>query len=187
MSLRPRTARVVRDGHEADIPVEEVLPGDVVVVRPGEKVPVDGAIVSGHSAVDESMLTGESLPVEKAEGEPVYGATLNRTGSFHLRATRVGRETALAQIIRLVEEAQGSKAPIQRLADYVASIFVPAVMVVRGGGVRGLDVRWAGRRHRLRPAGSGGGADHRLPVCARPGDADGDHGRHRAVAPRWAC
>ena len=130
MSLGARTARVVRDGHEADIPVEEVLPGDVVVVRPGEKVPVDGVIVSGHSAVDESMLTGESLPVEKAEGEPVYGATLNRMGSFHLRATRVGRETALAQIIRLVEEAQGSKAPIQRLADYVASIFVPAVMVV---------------------------------------------------------
>ncbi len=130
MSLGARTARVVRDGREADIPVEEVLPGDVVVVRPGEKVPVDGVIVSGHSAIDESMLTGESLPVEKAEGDPVYGATLNRMGSFHLRATRVGRETALAQIIRLVEEAQGSKAPIQRLADYVASIFVPAVMVI---------------------------------------------------------
>jgi Cu+-exporting ATPase len=102
----------------------------VVVVRPGEKVPVDGVVVEGHSAVDESMLTGESLPVEKTAGDPVYGATLNRMGSFHLRATRVGRETALAQIIRLVEEAQGSKAPIQRLADYVASIFVPAVMVV---------------------------------------------------------
>jgi Cu+-exporting ATPase len=130
MSLGARTARVVRDGREADIPVDEVLPGDVVVVRPGEKVPVDGVVVEGHSAVDESMLTGESLPVEKTAGDPVYGATLNRMGSFHLRATRVGRETALAQIIRLVEEAQGSKAPIQRLADYVASIFVPAVMVV---------------------------------------------------------
>ena len=130
MSLGARTARVVRDGREADIPVDEVLPGDIVVVRPGEKVPVDGVVVDGHSAVDESMLTGESLPVEKTAGDPVYGATLNRMGSFQLQATRVGRETALAQIIRLVEEAQGSKAPIQRLADYVASIFVPAVMIV---------------------------------------------------------
>jgi Cu+-exporting ATPase len=130
MSLGARTARVVRDGREADIPVEEVLPGDLVIVRPGEKVPVDGVVIDGYSSVDESMLTGESLPVEKTEGEPVYGATLNRMGSFRMRATRVGRETALSQIIRLVEEAQGSKAPIQRLADYVASIFVPAVMVV---------------------------------------------------------
>ena len=130
MNLGARTARVVRDGREADIPVEEVLPGDVVIVRPGEKVPVDGAVLDGHSAVDESMLTGESLPVEKTAGDPVYGATLNRMGSFRLRATRVGRETALSQIIRMVEEAQGSKAPIQRHADYVASIFVPAVMVI---------------------------------------------------------
>jgi P-type Cu+ transporter len=130
MNLGARTARVVRDGREADIPVEEVLPGDVVVVRPGEKVPVDGVVLEGHSSVDESMLTGESLPVEKTEGAPVYGATLNRMGSFRMRATRVGRETALAQIIRLVEEAQGSKAPIQRLADYIASIFVPAVIAV---------------------------------------------------------
>ena len=130
ITLGARTARVVRDGREADIPVEEVLPGDVVVVRPGEKVPVDGVVVDGHSAVDESMLTGESLPVEKTGGDPVYGATLNRMGSFRMRTTRVGRETALSQIVRLVEEAQGSKAPIQRLADYVASIFVPAVMVV---------------------------------------------------------
>jgi Cu+-exporting ATPase len=130
MNLGARTARVVRDGREADIPIEEVLPGDIVIVRPGEKVPVDGAVLDGHSAVDESMLTGESLPVEKTAGDPVYGATLNRMGSFRLRATRVGRETALSQIIRMVEEAQGSKAPIQRLADYVASIFVPAVMVI---------------------------------------------------------
>src|SRR5690606_15853727 len=115
MNLRARTARVVRDGREADIPVEEVLPGDIIVVRPGEKVPVDGVIIDGHSSVDESMLTGESMPVEKTPGEPVYGATLNRMGAFRMRATRVGRETALSQIIRLVEEAQGSKAPIQRL------------------------------------------------------------------------
>ena len=133
MSLRARTARVVRDGREADIPVEEVVAGDILVVRPGEKVPVDGTVVGGYSALDESMLTGESLPIEKTSGDFVYGATINRTGSFHMRATRIGRETALAQIIRLVEEAQGSKAPIQRLADYVASIFVPVVMLIALG------------------------------------------------------
>ncbi len=130
IGLRPKTARVLRDGVEADIPVEEVVAGDTVSVRPGEKVPVDGVVLDGHSAVDESMLTGESLPVEKGADDPVYGATLNRVGHFRLRATRVGRETALAQIIRLVEEAQGSKAPIQRLADFVASIFVPTVLAV---------------------------------------------------------
>ncbi len=130
IELRAKTARVVRDGREADIPVEEVIAGDVVLVRPGEKVPVDGVVIDGHSAVDESMLTGESLPVEKGAGAAVYGATLNVVGSFRLRATRVGSESALSQIIRLVEEAQGSKAPIQRLADFVASIFVPAVMLV---------------------------------------------------------
>ncbi len=113
-----------------DIPVDEVLVGDVVVVRPGEKIPVDGEVLEGRSAVDESMLTGESLPVEKGPGDEVIGATLNRTGSFRFRATKVGRDTALAQIVRLVEEAQGSKAPIQRLADYVASIFVPVVLVI---------------------------------------------------------
>ncbi len=130
IGLRARTARVLRDGREADIPVEEVLPGDVVSVRPGEKVPVDGVVLDGHSAVDESMLTGESLPVEKTAGDTAYGATMNRTGTFRLTATRVGSESALSQIIRLVEEAQGSKAPVQRLADYIASIFVPIVMVI---------------------------------------------------------
>ena len=130
MGLRARTARIQRDGREMDIPVEEVVPGDVVSVRPGEKVPVDGVVLDGHSAVDESMLTGESLPVEKTEGEAVYGATMNRTGAFRLTATRVGSETALSQIIRLVEQAQGSKAPVQRLADYIASIFVPIVILI---------------------------------------------------------
>jgi len=130
MALGARTARVLRDGREVDIPVDEVVAGDVVAVRPGEKLPVDGVVIAGHSAVDESMLTGESLPVEKTEGDPVYGATLNRTGAFRLRATRVGSETALAQIVRLVGEAQGSKAPVQRLADYIASIFVPVVIAV---------------------------------------------------------
>jgi Cu+-exporting ATPase len=115
---------------EIDIPVEEVVVGDVVVVRPGEKIPVDGVVTEGRSAVDESMLTGESIPVEKGPGDEVIGATLNKTGSFRFLATKVGRDTALAQIVRLVEEAQGSKAPIQRLADYIASIFVPVVLAV---------------------------------------------------------
>jgi len=128
MGLRPVTARVVRDGKEVDLPVAEVVVGDIILVRPGEKVPVDGEVVDGHSSVDESMLTGESLPVEKGPGQPAFGATLNRTGAFRFRATKVGRDTVLSQIIRLVEEAQGSKAPIQRLADQVSAWFVPAVI-----------------------------------------------------------
>ena len=127
MGLRPKTARVVREGAETDIPIEAVVKEDLVVVRPGEKIPTDGVVVSGNSSVDESMLTGESMPVAKQPGAEVFAATMNRTGSFTFRATRIGAETALAQIIRLVEEAQGSKAPIQRLADKVASVFVPVV------------------------------------------------------------
>jgi P-type Cu+ transporter len=130
LGLQARTARVVRDGQEVDIPVEQVAAGDVVVVRPGEKIPVDGIVLAGRSAVDQSMLTGESIPVEKGPGDEVIGATLNKVGSFRFRATKVGRDTALAQIVRLVEEAQGSKAPIQRLADVVTSYFVPAVIGV---------------------------------------------------------
>jgi P-type Cu+ transporter len=130
MGLQARTARVIRGGVERDIPVEAVLAGDLVRVRPGEKVPVDGVIQEGRSALDESMLTGESLPVEKGPGDEVIGATLNKTGSFAFRATKVGKDTALAQIVRLVEEAQGSKAPMQQLADTVAGYFVPAVIAV---------------------------------------------------------
>jgi Cu+-exporting ATPase len=130
MGLQARTARVIRDGAEQDIPVEAVQTGDLVRVRPGEKIPVDGVIVEGASAVDESMLTGESLPVDKGPGGTVIGATLNKTGSFVFRATKVGPDTTLAQIVRLVEEAQGSKAPIQRLADTVSSYFVPAVLAI---------------------------------------------------------
>lgn len=133
LGLQARTARVVRDGREADIPVEEVQVGDLVVVRPGEKVPVDGVIVGGTSTLDESMVTGESLPVTKGPGHPVIGATLNQTGAFRFRATKVGRDTMLAQIVRLVEEAQGSKAPIERLVDLIASRFVPAVIFVAIG------------------------------------------------------
>ncbi|MEX0698773.1 MAG: heavy metal translocating P-type ATPase, partial [Acidimicrobiia bacterium] len=130
IGLQAKTARVVRDGVEIDLPVEEVVVGDVVVVRPGEKIPVDGQIVSGSSAVDESMVTGEPIPVEKTEGATVIGATINRTGSFRFQATRVGRDTMLAQIIRMVRDAQGSKAPIQRTVDKVSGYFVPAVLIV---------------------------------------------------------
>ncbi len=130
MGLQAKTARVIRNGIEQDIPVEAVVAGDLVRVRPGEKVPVDGIIEEGRSALDESMLTGESLPVEKGPGDEVIGATLNKTGGFVFRATKVGKDTTLAQIVRLVEEAQGSKAPIQRLADTVSGYFVPAVLVI---------------------------------------------------------
>ena len=140
MGLRPKTARVVRDGAEVDVPVEGVRVGDLVLVRPGERVPVDGVIVEGHSAVDESMLTGEPIPVDKSPGDELTGATINRQGLLKFEATRVGAETALAQIVRLVQEAQGSKAPIQRLADRVAGIFVPAVITI---ALVTLAVWWA--------------------------------------------
>ena len=128
--LQPRTARLVRDGHLVDVPVEDVLPGDEIVVRPGEKLPVDGEVIDGASWVNESMLTGESAPVQKSAGDQVFGATLNTTGGFRFRATCVGRDTALAQIVRLVEDAQASKAPIQRLVDVVAAYFVPTVIAL---------------------------------------------------------
>ena len=132
IGLQPRTARVLRDGAEVDVPIAEVVHADLVRVRPGEKVPVDGIVVEGSSAVDEAMLTGEALPVSKAAGDEVIGSTLNTTGTFTFRATRVGSETALAQIVRLVEQAQGARPPIARLADHIASWFVPAVMAVAG-------------------------------------------------------
>ena len=130
IGLQAKTARVIRDGVEMDIPFEEVLVGDTVVVRPGEKIPVDGVVLEGTSSVDESMITGESIPVEKHAGDEVIGATMNQTGSFRFRATKVGKDTALAQIIRLVQDAQGSKAPIQRVVDQVAHYFVPTVIIL---------------------------------------------------------
>ena len=130
LELRPATARVIRNGVEFDLPVDQVREGDLLRVRPGDKVPVDGILTDGASALDESMLTGESLPVEKVAGDRVIGATLNTSGSFVMRAEKVGSETALEQIVRLVEQAQGSKAPIQRLADRVTGWFVPAVVGV---------------------------------------------------------
>jgi Cu+-exporting ATPase len=128
IGLQAKTARVLRGGVETDIPLGQVRVGDIVIVRPGEKVPVDGVITQGSSALDESMLTGESMPVQKQVGDTVIGATLNRTGSFQFRATRVGKDTALAQIVRMVQEAQGSKAPVQRLVDQVSAVFVPIVL-----------------------------------------------------------
>ena len=128
IGLKPKTALVIRDGKEIEIPVEDVQVGDLILVRPGERVPVDGIVRQGYSSIDESMITGESIPVEKKMGDEVIGATINKTGSFQFEATKVGKDTTLAQIIRLVEEAQGSKAPIQRLADVIASYFVPIVI-----------------------------------------------------------
>jgi Cu+-exporting ATPase len=130
MGLQTKTARVIRAGQTMDIPLDQVMHGDVVIVRPGEKVPVDGEIISGSSSVDESMITGESLPVEKHEGDIVIGGTMNKTGSFEFKATRVGSETTLAQIIKLVEDAQGSKAPIQAIADRISAYFVPTVITI---------------------------------------------------------
>src|SRR5439155_6879818 len=128
MGLQAKTARVVRAGQEQAVPVDEVAAGDLVLVRPGEKFPVDGVVVAGRSTVDESMLTGESQPAEKRPGDAVTGATLNGQGLIKFEATKVGRDTALAQIVRLVQQAQGSKAPVQRLADQISAVFVPAVI-----------------------------------------------------------
>lgn len=130
MGLQPKTARIIKDGIEMDIPIERVEIGDIIVVRPGERIPVDGVIVEGNSAVDESMITGESIPIDKATDDEVIGATINKFGTFKFRATKIGKDTVLSQIIKLVEDAQGSKAPVQRLADKISGIFVPIVVVI---------------------------------------------------------
>ncbi len=130
MGLRPKTAHVLREETEVEVPIDEVVVGDIMLVKPGEKIPVDGVVIDGRTAIDESMLTGESLPVEKSQGDNVIGATINKSGLIKFEATKVGKETALAQIIRLVEAAQGSKAPIQKIADKVSAIFVPAVIAI---------------------------------------------------------
>ncbi|MDO8493386.1 MAG: heavy metal translocating P-type ATPase, partial [bacterium] len=130
IGLQAKTARIIRDGKEIDVEIKDVLIGDIIRVRPGEKIPVDGTIVDGESSIDESMVTGESIPTDKTKGDSVIGATINKTGTFTFKATKVGSETMLAQIIKLVEDAQGSKAPIQRLADLVSSYFVPIVIIL---------------------------------------------------------
>lgn len=132
LGLKAKTAIQIKNGIEVDVPIENIEPGDILIVKPGGKVPVDGIVTEGSTLIDESMLTGESLPVEKKIGDPVIGSTLNKTGMIRFEATKVGKETALAQIIKLVEEAQGSKAPIQKLADQVSAIFVPIVILIAG-------------------------------------------------------
>jgi Cu+-exporting ATPase len=121
---------MIKGGKEIEVPVDEIKTGDILIVKPGEKIPVDGVVTEGFTAIDESMLTGESLPVEKKIGDLVIGSTLNKMGMIHFEATKVGKETALAQIVKLVEEAQGSKAPIQKLADQVSAVFVPIVILL---------------------------------------------------------
>ncbi|WP_438311540.1 heavy metal translocating P-type ATPase [Sporosarcina sp. FA9] len=130
LDLQAKTARVLRDGVEMELPIEQVIAGDTIIVKPGEKIPVDGEIIEGRSAIDESMITGESLPIDKVPGDSVIGATINRNGSLQIKATKVGKDTALAQIVKVVEEAQGSKADIQRLADRISGVFVPIVVVI---------------------------------------------------------
>src|SRR5258707_5166446 len=159
-------AQVIRDGRELDVPVDAVVAGDVLVVRPGEKVPTDGEVLGGASAVDESMLTGESLPVEKQAGDAVVGATINQTGVLRIRTTRVGGDTLLASIIRLVEQAQGSKAPIQRLADTVAGVFVPVVLVIALLTFVGWTA--AGRAPGVHRSGAPLGPAGTNPLVARP-------------------
>ena len=130
MDLAPQIAHLEKNGDQRDVPVDRIRPGDMVMVRPGERIPIDGEVVSGSSSVDESMMTGESIPVDRAPGDTVFGATVNLQGMLKIRATGVGSETALAQIIELVNRAQGSKAPIQRLADSVSAVFVPAIIAI---------------------------------------------------------
>ena len=130
MGLAPKTATIVRDGKELGIPIDEVIVGDIIIVKPGEKLPVDGEVIEGATAIDEAMLTGESIPVEKTVGSKVIGASINKTGFIKYKATKVGKDTALSQIIKLVEDAQGSKAPIAKMADIIASYFVPIVIVL---------------------------------------------------------
>jgi Cu+-exporting ATPase len=162
-ALRPTTARVLRDGVEVDVPVGAVVVGDLVVIRPGDRVAVDGEIVEGRSHIDESLITGESLPVAKAVGDKVTGGAINAEGALTVRTTAIGAETTLARIIRMVESAQAAKAPIQRVVDRVSAVFVPVVLGIALMTFLGW-VAFTG---------------HRLPVCPGVGDAHGHHGGHR--------
>ena len=165
LELGAKEARVLRDGEEVSVPVGELQVGDVFVVRPGEKVATDGVVVEGSSAVDQAMLTGEPVPVDVAPGSQVAGATVNTFGRLVVRATSVGEETALAQIARLVAQAQSGKAPVQRLVDRISSVFVPIVLAIAARHARGLAARHGRRDGRVR--GFGRGPDHRVPVRAR--------------------
>ncbi len=184
LGLSAKSARVIRDGAEVEVPIEQVAVGDVFVVRPGEKVPVDGVVRDGHSTLDEAMITGESIPVEKRAGDFVIGGTVNQNGVMRVEATAVGEGTTLSRMAKMVEEAQGSKAPIQKLVDQVAAVFVPVVIVLatrhvpRLGAVHGAVARLERQPVDHGDARRGRRARHRLPVRARTGDADRDHGGH---------
>ena len=179
LQLQVKTARVVREGAEIEIPVEQVVAGDVVHVRPGERIPVDGTVTEGASYVDESMLTGEPVPVEKRAGAEVVGSTINKTGAFTFRATRVGADTVLSRIIKLIEEAQTSKPPIQQMADKIAERVRTGGDDRGGDHLRGVAGLWPLPGAQLRLRHGGLGAAHRLPVRHGTGDADGDHGGDR--------
>ena len=178
MGLQAKTARVLRDGEAREVPLDQVLAGDIVQVRPGEKIPVDGEVVEGSSFVDESMITGEPVPVQKMEGAEVVGGTINKTGSFTFRATRIGADTVLAQIVRMVEQAQGSKLPIQALVDRVTAWFVPAVIAAAALTFLVWLIFGPEPAADLRAGECRGGADHRLPLRHGTCDTDLDHGRH---------
>ena len=177
MELGAKSARVVRDGLESEIPVEQVAEGDVLQLRPGEKIPVDGVVLAGESSVDESMLTGESMPVAKQAGDTLFGGTINTTGAFRMRATRVGADTTLAQIVRMVAAAQNNKAPMQKLADRISGVFVPVVLAIAAATVLG----WYAREWRLvrEPSSRRRRSGDRLSVRAGSRNADRNHGRNR--------
>lgn len=176
MDLAPKTAAVERGGVETVIPVEEVVVGDTVLVRPGQSVPVDGVILEGNTSIDEAAITGESIPVEKEPGSTVIAATINKAGFFKFRATKVGADTTLAQIIRLVEDASSSKAPIAKLADKISGVFVPVVIGIALASPR-LASRRADGRNLRSPIGDLR-AGHFLSLCAGSGHARGHHGGH---------
>ena len=180
LGLAPKTARRIEaDGTERDVPLADVHVSDRLRVRPGERIPVDGVVIEGATSIDESMVTGEPIPVEKTPGDQVTGGTVNGTGTFVMEAQRVGSDTLLAQIVRMVSEAQRSRAPIQRLADTVAAWFVPLVVVRRHRDVHRVVGRRARAEARVCARQRHCGAHHRVPVRARPRDADVDHGGHR--------
>ena len=188
LDLAPKTARrVAADGSDAEVPLDSIVAGDRLRVRPGDKVPVDGELIEGRSSLDESMVTGESMPVTKEAGAKVIAGTLNQTGSFVMRADKVGRDTLLSQIVAMVAKAQRSRAPIQRLADQVAGWFVPAVIAVALIAFAALgDIR-SRAALRVRSRRGGERAHHRVSLRARSCDADVDHGRRRPWRRDSAC
>ena len=184
MQLAPKTATVVRSGAEQEVPIAQVRLGDEFVVRPGEHIPVDGVVLEGGSAVDESALTGESIPVDKGPGDPVSAATANRSGFLRCRASRVGEDTTLAQIVQMVSDAAATKAPIAKVADKVSGVFVPVVIAIAAVTTVGLAADGPDRRLRAGPGHFR--ARHQLPLRAGPGHTGGHHGREAVPEPSTA-